>query len=179
MEFNRTNIFICFVLPVLLFVGWFFMPLLGHIYYTNAKGVRDPIITDDNFDFTTEGFSKTYPYSNKYLIPARAYVKLTKVNKLLPKDPTRGAVVKVNFKVLVEIIHRGEVISELMYEKPIPVSYSISRRGRYRFLGIHEIPISYLAKFYDDVKLRLTIVETDPVLFGCQGTLIIKPRLSH
>jgi hypothetical protein len=150
-----------------------------YVYYTNAEGVHDPIVTDENFDFTSKGFSKTYPYSNKYLLPTSVYVKLTKINKLLPKDPRRGSLAIINLKASVEIIHEGKVVHSSIHEKPFMVSYVISRKERYRYIGFPDIPVSYLAKFQDDIKIRITIVETDPMLEGCEGTLIIKPNTSH
>ena len=146
------------------------------LYYKTAEtGVYDTIVSDPNFTFTVNGFSKTYDYHNQYLIPATLNIQLTKITDLLPVEPRD--LFKVNLKVLVEILHKDKVVTGWINNVPVPIGFVIGRGYRFRYIPLHKnIPTSYLAKFRDDVKIRITVLETDPNLKGCEGTLIIKPQ---
>lgn len=176
---RRLIITICLIaLPILLIVGWYTMPyFFRELYYIkHDEGVYNEVELDKHFDISTKGFSKTYDYTNKYLMPAMVRFNFTKLNKYLDGiNPKKHQLYDLRLKA--EIIRDDKVYSTAIDEKQSPITYKSIRKQRY--IALAYLPISYQARFFKDTKLRLTVIQTDPRLDGCEGTLIVRPWLDH
>jgi hypothetical protein len=180
---RRITILLCLIiLPILLIVGWYTMPyFFRELYYLkHDKGVCDEVVLDEHFDISTKGFSKTYDYSNKYLMPALSRFYFTKLNKGLSSRPPvdiSQPIQLYDLQLKAELLRNEKVYHTVIGKEKLPISYAARRKQR--FMSLAFLPISYRAKFFKDTQLRLTVIQTDPRLDGCEGTLIVRPRLSH
>lgn len=180
---RRLIITICLIaLPILLIVGWYTMPyFFRELYYIkHDEGVYNEVELDKHFDISTKGFSKTYPYHNQYLMPAIVRFYFTKLNDDLKSRPPVDFSRKIqlyNLHLKAEILRNGKVCHTVIDTKDSPISYLSIHKKRYMALAY--LPLSYQARFFKDTKLRLTVIQTDPRLDGCEGTLIVRPWLDH
>lgn len=173
----RKTIILLLVILLVLTACWYASPYgIRKVYYLNCdtENVYKYIVEDSNFPFSIEGFSKTYEYNNKYLMPAEVCIELTKVNELLTEVPPKRKYIESFLRIKAEIFSNDDISNAVINNLHSSISYDAT--DRIQFFSFSYLPLSYRAKFLKDTKIRITVLKADPKFEGCEGTLIIKPE---
>lgn len=172
---------LCIVLLLIVFlvpIMWYNMPypIRLHYYLKHYEGVRNNFIEDTQFDINQKDFSCTFDFNDKYVIPFVIEWHVTGYTDEIPKDFFSAGYRAYKLKINAELIAGDKTLMSEETWQDVPISFIPRQDLQYFVLLRCSYPLS--CKFRDDVKLRVTVIETDLRLKGLRGKLVVKPELT-
>ena len=169
---------VCILLPIL----WYTIPY-GYrkiFYLTFDEGVYENVLVVKDFDISQNGFVGEYDLKNNYVMPMNIEFRFTELPNGIPsiKNFPWPPPLYLNLQISAEILINDKVRVHTIGEDKPSVGYSMSAQSGTITTYIYLLRIDYPTqlRFSKDAKIRITIMETDEILQGSKGDLIITPH---
>ena len=169
---------VAIIIILLLPLIWYSLPYQcreDYYRFRYGKELYEPILIIYDFDISEKGCSIEYDFYNNYVMPISIGWVFEDLPNALPNysKSNKGMIFDLNLIISVEIIVDGKSLVKSVSRDDIDVSYSWVSNDASIYIGKVDYPLR--ARFSNNVKIKLEVLETDERLIGGTGRLIIRP----